>query len=145
MRLVACANCHTQYDVSGIVAKSFPCRCGETVENRPPEAVDAKIHRCGSCGALVTPDVESCDYCGSAIVRDPGRLSLICPECCARNAASVDHLPLLRSRSERGRSSHAGASEAFGLGGLASDRIYHRRSRFRLLLGPGLQDCRCLL
>jgi Zn-finger nucleic acid-binding protein/ribosomal protein L40E len=86
MRLVACANCHTQYDVSGIVAKSFPCRCGETLENRPPEAVDAQVHRCGSCGALVTTDAESCQYCGSAIVRDPGRLSLICPECYARNA-----------------------------------------------------------
>ena len=86
MRLVACANCHTQYDVSGIVAKSFPCRCGETLENRPPKAVDAQVHRCGSCGALVTTDAESCQYCGSAIVRDPGRLSLICPECYARNA-----------------------------------------------------------
>ena len=27
-----------------------------------------------------------CDYCTSAIVRDPGDLSLLCPECFARNA-----------------------------------------------------------
>jgi Zn-finger nucleic acid-binding protein/ribosomal protein L40E len=85
LRLVACTNCHTQYDVSEIVAKSFPCRCGETVENSPHEAVDAQIHRCGSCGALVTPDAESCEYCGSAIVRDTRNLSLICPECYARS------------------------------------------------------------
>lgn len=85
MRLVVCANCHTQYDVSDIVAKSFPCRCGETVENDPHEAVDAAVRRCAACGALISPDVEACDYCGSAIVRDPGNLSLICPECYGRN------------------------------------------------------------
>ncbi len=85
MRLVACSNCHTQYDVTDVVAESFPCRCGETVENRDLKAVDATIHRCGSCGAVVKADAESCEYCGSAIVRDPGRLSLICPECFARS------------------------------------------------------------
>ena len=29
--------------------------------------------------------MESCDYCGSEIVRDTGKLSLICPECFGRN------------------------------------------------------------
>jgi Zn-finger nucleic acid-binding protein len=86
VRLVACANCHTQYDVTGIAAKTFPCRCGETVENRPPQASDAAVQRCGGCGALVAPEAASCAYCGAAIVRDTGHLSLICPECYARNA-----------------------------------------------------------
>ncbi len=86
MRLVACDRCHTQYDVSHIATKSFRCRCGETLENRPPAPVDAEIHRCGACGALVESAAESCDYCGSALVRDPGELSLVCPECYARNA-----------------------------------------------------------
>ena len=84
MRLVACSNCHTQFDVTNVVAESFPCRCGASVENRSLEAVDAKIHRCGSCGAIVDAEVERCDYCGSTIERDPGKLSLICPECYAR-------------------------------------------------------------
>jgi len=83
MRLIACAHCHTQYDVADISAESFPCRCGETLENRPHEAVDAEISRCGSCGALVSTDVESCSFCGSEIVRDTRALSLICPECYA--------------------------------------------------------------
>ena len=86
MRLVACSNCHTQFDVTDVVAESFPCRCGASVENRSLEAVDAKIHRCGSCGAIVDAEVERCDYCGSTIERDPGKLSLICPECYARCA-----------------------------------------------------------
>jgi Zn-finger nucleic acid-binding protein len=87
VRLVACGNCHTQYDVSDVAAKTFPCRCGEILENRPPAPVDAEILRCGACGALVTPDVENCDYCNAEIVRDDNQiLSLICPECFARNA-----------------------------------------------------------
>jgi Zn-finger nucleic acid-binding protein len=84
VRLVACSNCHTQFDVTDVVAESFPCRCGASVENRCLEAVDAKIHRCGSCGAIVDAEAERCDYCGSTIERDPGKLSLICPECYAR-------------------------------------------------------------
>ncbi len=84
MRLIACANCHTQYDVADISAESFPCRCGAILENKPCEAVDAEVHRCGSCGALVNAEVESCAFCGSEIVRDTRDLSLICPECYAR-------------------------------------------------------------
>ncbi len=33
MRLVACQNCHTQFDVTHVAAKTFPCRCGEQLEN----------------------------------------------------------------------------------------------------------------
>ena len=84
MRLIACPDCHTQYDVTEVAEKHFPCRCGATIENRSLEAVDARIHRCGSCGAIVMAEAQGCDYCGSAIERDPGKLSLICPECYAR-------------------------------------------------------------
>ena len=86
MKLIACSVCHTQYDVSQIDAARFPCRCGETLENRPLTAVDAVVARCGACGAQVGAEAESCGYCGSAILRDPDKLSLICPECFARNA-----------------------------------------------------------
>jgi len=86
MRLIACPTCHTQYDVSEVIAKTIPCRCGETLENRPHDSVDAQVHRCGACGALVSGEAESCEFCGSAIVRDDSQLSLICPECFARNA-----------------------------------------------------------
>ena len=68
-----------------IIADAFPCRCGVTLENKPLEGIDAKIHRCGACGAQVAANAESCGYCASEIVREPGELSLICPECFARN------------------------------------------------------------
>lgn len=86
VKIVACANCHTQYDVSLVVEAEIACRCGEKIANVPLQGVDATIHRCGSCGAQVGADVSSCDYCRSEIVRDTRRLSLICPECFARNA-----------------------------------------------------------
>ena len=70
MRLIACASCHTQYDVTDVIEESVRCRCGETIPNEPPVAVDAKIYRCGSCGAQVRADAADCQYCGSEIIRD---------------------------------------------------------------------------
>jgi Zn-finger nucleic acid-binding protein/ribosomal protein L40E len=86
LRLVACPSCHVQFDVSGAVGRKFRCACGETIESRELAPVEASIKRCGACGAGLDADVTDCAYCGSAVVRDPGALSLICPECYARNA-----------------------------------------------------------
>lgn len=86
MKLVACSNCHTQYDVAGMAPDSaFDCRCGETLEATPPPATDAPVRRCSGCGALARNDDELCDYCGAGIVQVVDRGSLICPECYARN------------------------------------------------------------
>lgn len=89
MKLVACPDCHAQYDVSDVLVDTFPCRCGKTLENRTLKSVDAEIRRCGACGAQVDGAAAQCTYCGAAIVREPGPLSLICPECFARNAESA--------------------------------------------------------
>jgi Zn-finger nucleic acid-binding protein len=86
VQLVACPVCHSQYDVTHLLTAQLTCRCGETVENRSLRAVDAVIARCGSCGAQIAADAQSCTYCDSEVVRDPDKLSLICPECFARNA-----------------------------------------------------------
>jgi Zn-finger nucleic acid-binding protein len=85
VRLVACRSCRAQYDVTGVAAASFVCRCGTPVSNATGAAVDAEIRRCGSCGAAVGKAAETCEYCASPIVRDSRRLDLICPECYARN------------------------------------------------------------
>jgi Zn-finger nucleic acid-binding protein len=86
VRLVACSNCHTQYDVTDVLAKTIACRCGEEIENAPLQASDAIVARCGSCGAGVQSDAATCQYCNSEILREPGEHSLICPECFARCA-----------------------------------------------------------
>lgn len=89
VKLVACPDCHAQYDVTDVLSDTFACRCGRTLENRALRAVDAEIHRCAACGAHVGESAPNCAYCGAAVVRDPGPLSLICPECYARNAEAA--------------------------------------------------------
>jgi len=86
VKLVACKDCHAQYDVTPMAPGSaFDCRCGTTLEATPPLGVDAAVRRCSACGALAKEGAEFCDYCGSGIVQAPQRGSLICPECMARN------------------------------------------------------------
>ncbi|NNF05232.1 MAG: hypothetical protein HKN21_00595 [Candidatus Eisenbacteria bacterium] len=91
MKLVACAACHLQYDVTHASEETVSCACGEDISTKTPEAIDAKILRCGSCGAVVQDDAEDCAYCESVIVRDPKKLSLVCPECYARNAETSSY------------------------------------------------------
>jgi Zn-finger nucleic acid-binding protein len=86
MKLVACPSCHTQYDITLVEAESVVCKCGEAISTETPAAVDAAVLRCGSCGAMVEGEAKSCGFCASEIVRDDERLSLLCPECFARNA-----------------------------------------------------------
>jgi len=86
VQLVACKSCHAQYDISERVGADFRCGCGATIENRAATGIDAKILRCGSCGAAVAEDAANCTYCGSPIARDLRDFNLICPECYARNA-----------------------------------------------------------
>ncbi len=88
MRLVACPDCHRQYDVEGIRGDRVGCPCGALVPTSEVTArsLDVPNTRCGGCGAGVPPDAGACTYCGSEIVREHARLRLICPECFARNA-----------------------------------------------------------
>lgn len=87
MKLVACPECHAQYDLSQHAGgDTLDCVCGEVLEAKAPKAsADAAAERCGACGALAKSGDEVCAFCGSGIVpsADPG--SLICPECFARN------------------------------------------------------------
>ena len=87
MRLIACRACHTQFDAEQIAAESFACRCGATLENVLIEPKDAAVVRCGSCGAALEPEGESCSFCGSSVVRRPDPTGPVCPECFARTPA----------------------------------------------------------
>jgi Zn-finger nucleic acid-binding protein len=86
VKLVACPDCHAQYDVSTMVdGAAFDCRCGTSLEAVPLAGIDAAVQRCSACGAVAREEDESCDYCGSAIQPRDRRGGLICPECMARN------------------------------------------------------------
>lgn len=85
MRLLACPECRTQYDASGVVAKTIACRCGAAIENRDLPAVDVPVSRCSACGAIAGENARVCDYCGAEIVWKGPPGDLVCPECYARN------------------------------------------------------------
>lgn len=89
MRLVACKSCHAQYDVSTLEEPVFDCRCGQAVRNEALPGQDARIQRCAACGALLPEDDDACSYCRAVVERDVRALSLICPECYARNAGTA--------------------------------------------------------
>lgn len=86
MKLVACPDCHAQYDVTSRVAGSeFGCHCGTMLTASPSAGIDAVARRCSACGAVAREEDEACDYCASPIVPAEDRGGLICPECMARN------------------------------------------------------------
>lgn len=85
MRLVVCPFCETQYDASSSTEAAFACRCGVLVRNQALPGVDARIVRCGACGAAVGEGAKECEYCGAGITRTGGAKSLICPKCYAGN------------------------------------------------------------
>jgi Zn-finger nucleic acid-binding protein len=87
VKLVACRDCHTQFDVTTVDAPIFDCRCGATIQNEAHASVDAAVERCSACGALLPEKAAQCEFCRAAVVR-AGVLSLICPECYARNDES---------------------------------------------------------
>jgi len=74
VRLIACQDGHTQYDVTDVAEPNVNCRCGSEVENPAYEAVEARVCSCGSCSAQVESSDSHCEYCGSQIARDNGSL-----------------------------------------------------------------------
>src|SRR5712672_2541358 len=85
MKLVACPNCHAQYDVSGTAVGTVVCRCGASFPAQPPAPRDSAVRRCASCGALLRGSERSCSYCKAEIARGPEPTGPVCPECYARN------------------------------------------------------------
>jgi Zn-finger nucleic acid-binding protein/ribosomal protein L40E len=85
VRLVACPSCKAHLDVTGVEAAAVTCPCGATVETVAQEGRAGTVRRCGGCGASLDAEATVCSYCQSPIVREPQRLTLVCPECLARN------------------------------------------------------------
>ena len=85
LKLVACPQCHAQYDVEHAASPTVTCRCGATFPATPPPAKDATVTRCSACGALVGEADTVCAYCHAEIVRRPAPSGPVCPECYARN------------------------------------------------------------
>jgi Zn-finger nucleic acid-binding protein len=85
VRLVACPACKTHLDVTGVERGAVDCPCGTSVATVVQEGRDDTVRRCSGCGASLDERAPVCGYCQSPIVREPQRLTLVCPECLVRN------------------------------------------------------------
>ena len=83
--LVACPECHRQFDATQRPAGSaFPCSCGATVTVPRPQAHDAAVVRCSSCGAPREETEPACRFCGAEFTLHERDLDTLCPGCMAR-------------------------------------------------------------
>jgi len=83
--LVACSACKRQYDATKLQAGSFfRCLCGELIEVPQPEAHDAAVVRCSSCGGPRQEGAPMCGFCGADFTLHERDLDTICPQCMTR-------------------------------------------------------------
>lgn len=83
--LVACPKCRRQYDAPGRKPGTrFRCLCGAVVTVPEPQAHDARVVRCSSCGAPRERDSPSCKFCGADFTLHERDLNTVCPHCFAR-------------------------------------------------------------
>ena len=82
--LVACPECHRQYDASRRrTGSQFRCHCGHVVAVQQPEGHDARVVRCSACGAARPDDSGRCPYCDAELTLHERDLDTVCPHCLA--------------------------------------------------------------
>jgi Zn-finger nucleic acid-binding protein/ribosomal protein L40E len=110
--LVACPECHRQFDATGRAEGSaFPCSCGAAVTVPRPRAHDAAVVRCSSCGAPREETAPDCRFCGAEFTLHERDLDTICPGCMARvsgQARFCHHCgtPVLAAQASAGESGY---------------------------------------
>jgi Zn-finger nucleic acid-binding protein len=110
--LVACPECHRQFDASGRPpGASFPCSCGAAVTVPQPQPHDAAVVRCSSCGAPREGEEAACRFCAAEFTLHEKDLDTICPGCMARvsgQARFCHHCgtPLLGGQAAAGESGY---------------------------------------
>ena len=84
-RLVACKQCHAQYDVSGYNPQdNLHCYCGAVLTVPTAQLRDARIVRCPCCGATRNQDQQCCEYCGARFSSADKGWGSMCPVCLCR-------------------------------------------------------------
>ena len=83
--LVQCPHCRRQFDASRRkIGSRFRCPCGKVLGVQQPEAHDASVVRCSSCGAPRLENAQRCSFCGSDFTLHEQDLDTVCPNCLAR-------------------------------------------------------------
>jgi Zn-finger nucleic acid-binding protein len=82
--LVACPECHRQYDAGRRRTGSrFRCHCGHVVVVQRPMGHEARVVRCSACGAARPDGSATCPYCEAEFTLHERDLDTVCPHCLA--------------------------------------------------------------
>ena len=88
--LVACPECHRQFDVSGIQpGEQIRCLCSKLVVVPKTRVHEARMLHCSSCGGKLREHGRECEYCGCEVSAIDRNIGDACPECFARLAANA--------------------------------------------------------
>jgi len=90
--LLACAQCHRQYDVGDYPEGSrVRCLCGHL--NTVPKARARRVEmlHCSNCGGRLAAGARRCEYCSSEVALADRGLGPACPECFATTLAGARH------------------------------------------------------
>jgi Zn-finger nucleic acid-binding protein len=83
--VITCPQCRRQYNGDGRTPGSrYRCPCGGVLEIPRPQAHDAAVIRCSSCGAPRESAAAACRYCGGDFTLREQDLDAVCSQCLAR-------------------------------------------------------------
>jgi len=92
MILLACPECHRQYDVTHLDPGSkVRCVCDHLVVVKVPRQLSAAAQKCKNCGGSVEPGHAACPYCGSELSRLDLAKNTLCPGCFTRLEDDAQH------------------------------------------------------
>lgn len=90
--LLACSQCHRQYDVGAHPAGArIRCLCGHLNTVPAPRDRAVEMLHCSNCGGRLRSEAKACDYCSAEIVLADRGLGPACPECFANTFAGAKH------------------------------------------------------
>lgn len=88
--LIACPNCHRQYDVgSHAPGTTVRCFCGDRLTIETPRPRDLRMQHCSSCGSGLPAGATECEFCKSAVSLAERGGGDVCPACMARMVTSA--------------------------------------------------------
>lgn len=88
--LLACTNCHRQYDVGAYPPGSLVrCLCGRRNAVPEPRARQVEMLHCSNCGGRLGDGAKVCEYCSAEVRLADRGLGPACPECFATTLADA--------------------------------------------------------
>ncbi|NOT31570.1 MAG: hypothetical protein HOP15_14070 [Planctomycetes bacterium] len=90
--LLACSQCHRQYDVGDHPPGArVRCLCGHVSAVPAARARQVEMLHCSNCGGMLGQGKSTCEYCAAEVKLADRGLGPACPECFATTLAGARH------------------------------------------------------